>query len=94
MSIVAGMRSTLMGFVRHDNWFTPFYECIDGGAVAYNGSHYTLFLESSMPPPCYPGHTWTLVCESHTIRVWHLDYCCIAHLARVQRKAPVTTARL
>ena len=69
----AGMRSTLEGFMRHANWFTPFYERIDGEAVAYNGSHYTLFLESSMEPPRYPGHTTTLVCESHTTRVWQLD---------------------
>jgi hypothetical protein len=94
MSVVAGMRSALVHFARQPNPCTPYYASIDGGTVAYNGSHYTLILDSSTEPPRYPGNVPTLLCESRTTRVWRLDYCLVAHIARSRRKAPVTTGTL
>ena len=94
MSTVHGMRSALAGFMRTGNPITPFYENIEGGTVAYNGSHYTLILESSIDPPRYPGHEATLLCESQTKRVWRLDYCIKAHISRSNQRASVATVSL
>lgn len=92
MSVVEGLRESLIGYARAPTLFEPVYVKKDDCNVSYNGSFYTVFLPQHLTPPTFADNPAVLLCESETTKVWRIDYSFDSHCNRLKAKTAVVAA--